>query len=504
MTIRDLLEERAGDSRPFLLFEDSIYSFREFVRRVNRAAHGLLARGVRPGSGVALMLPNSPLWLILYCAIQRIGAYAVPIHTFLRGNPLARILAHCDARFLVLDAEFQEAWEEIRPRVPQITHLLQAGAFSDQGIESPSPPSDTDLSFDVDGEALSTILYTSGTTGEPKGVVYRYKDLDFTAEAKIYRLFFREEEVLYTCLPLSHGASLFRMALPALAAGRTLALASRFRATTFWQEMRRYRVSCFIALGSMIPVLLKQPERPDDADNPVQIVLSAGCPRWAWKPFEDRFRVRIWEAYGATDGGGFVLYNLGTSPPGSMGRPPKGMEALIVDEAGNEVPPGVVGELVFKVTDPSCQTVRYYKNPAASEERVKDGLFHTRDLAYRDEEGNFYFAGRFPDRIRRRGEMITPEDVEEVLQQHPLVLEAAVYGVPSELGEEEVMAAVVLKPGVELHPGDLVSYCRDHLPKVMVPRYLDIRQELPKTGTGRYLRSRLAAEGITPTTWDGG
>ncbi|MBI3990416.1 MAG: AMP-binding protein, partial [candidate division NC10 bacterium] len=134
MTIRDILEKRAGDSRPFLFFGDSVYSFRDFTRHVTRTAHGLLACGVQPGSGVALMLPNSPLWLILYCALQTIGAYAVPIHTFLRGNLLARILAHSDARFLVLDAEFREAWEEIRDRVPQIAHLLLAGASPDDGI----------------------------------------------------------------------------------------------------------------------------------------------------------------------------------------------------------------------------------------------------------------------------------------------------------------------------------------------------------------------------------
>lgn len=252
----------------------------------------------------------------------------------------------------------------------------------------------------------------------------------------------------------------------------------------------------------MIPILLKQPPRPDDADNPVRLVFSAATPAWAWEEFEHRFGVTLWEGYGAVDGGGFMLFNFGNGPKGSMGLPPPGTEARVVREDGSECPPREVGELVFKVDDPAARRVSYLKNEQASDAKIREGWFHTGDLAWCDAEGFFYFADRKTDSIRRRGENISSFEVEKIVNQHPAVLESAAFGVPSELGEDDVMVAVVCRPGAMLTADELAAFCAARMARFMVPRYIDFRGEIPKTETHRVQKQVLKQTGVTPTTWD--
>ena len=252
----------------------------------------------------------------------------------------------------------------------------------------------------------------------------------------------------------------------------------------------------------MIPILLKQPPRPDDADNPVRLVFSAATPAWAWEEFEHRFGVTLWEGYGAVDGGGFMLFNFGNGPKGSMGLPPPGTEARVVREDGSECPPREVGELVFKVDDPAARRVSYLKNEQASDAKIREGWFHTCDLAWCDAEGFFYFADRKTDSIRRRGENISSFEVEKIVNQHPAVLESAAFGVPSELGEDDVMVAVVCRPGAMLTADELAAFCAARMARFMVPRYIDFRGEIPKTETHRVQKQVLKQTGVTPTTWD--
>ena len=306
--------------------------------------------------------------------------------------------------------------------------------------------------------------------------------------------------MLYSCLPLFHANALFLTTVRALVMGLPMALSRRFSASRFWDEIRRYGATTFNALGAMIPILMKQPERHDDADNPVRLVFSGACPASVWAEFEKRFALRILEGYAAVDGGGFTIFNFGNSPKGSFGKPMSPIR--IVDDEGEEVAQGEPGELLFQVDDAKRRRVEYYKNEKASNAKIRDGWFHTGDLVYADEEGHLYFVDRKTDSLRRRGENISSWEVEREIDRHPAVLESAVFGVPSDLGEDEVMAVVVLQEGETLAPEDLIRHCEEQMARFMVPRYIEFRDALPKTGTQRIQKSVLKREGVGPDTWD--
>jgi crotonobetaine/carnitine-CoA ligase len=478
-TLAALLEEQAEalGERPFLYFEDRTIGFRELNRQVNRAANGLAALGVGSGVGVSIMLPNAPEWLFVYFATQKLGAYAVPVNVSLKGEGLRHVVDHSDSRILVCHPDYVEAIQAIRDSLPKLREIVVDTRDADSAWSPPAgwrtldevmQASDANPGVEIDPRAISGIMYTSGTTGAPKGVVSRYGSTNI-AGIRLLGGMLKPDEVLYTCLPLFHANALFLSTVRALALGLPLALSRRFSASRLWDETRRYGVTTFNALGAMIPILMKQPERPDDSDNPVRMVFSAACPASVWEAFEKRFGVHIVEGYAAVDGGGFAIVNLGNSPKGSIGKPTN--RYRIVDDDGNDAPTGQPGELLFEIDDAKRRRVEYYKNEEASNAKIREGWLHTGDLVYADADGNLYFVDRKTDSLRRRGENISSWEVEREINAHPAVLESAVFGVPSDLGEDEVMAVVVLKPGAELEPEELIGHCQERMAKFMVPRY---------------------------------
>jgi carnitine-CoA ligase len=506
---KTLREKAAADpDRDFLLFEDQRITYGQLNERSNRIANGLSKLGIRPRDGIAIMMPNRPEWLYVFCATQKLGTYSVPVNIALKGEGLEYILNHSEAKALFISADLVPALLEIREKLPAIAHLIV------DTVEAPAefamPPRATTLAelmkapvdepnVPLDPGAIASLLYTSGTTGLPKGVVFRYRGLGMFATGGMG---YQPGDILYTCLPLFHANALFLSVIRGLVGGYQVALGRRFSASRFWSDIRRYKATTFNALGAMIPILLKQPPRPDDADNPVRMVFSAATPAWAWAEFEKRFNLTVWEGYGAVDGGGFSLFNAGTSPKGSMGKPPPGIQAKVVDDNGVECPVGEAGNLTFKVDNPAARRVEYFKNPNASDAKIRDGWFFTGDMAYRDAEGNYFFADRKTDSMRRRGENISSFEVEKIVNQHPAVLESGAFGVPSELGEDDVMIAVVLRPGHQLDPAELIRFCEQRMAKFMVPRYVDFRESLPKTETHRVQKAVLKKQGVTATTWD--
>lgn len=500
----------AAPDRLFVLFDDQQFTLGDLNAWSNRIAHGLLGLPIGPGSHVSVMLPNSPRWLAVYFALQKIGAGIVPINVSLRGEGLAYILDHSDSRALILDPGYAPVIQEIRPKISRLRHLifdrsespdfpLEIGTLDLGGLET-SRDDEPDVAIDPNG--ICGLMYTSGTTGPPKGVVMRYATSDARRTEPLAMMFYKPEDTIYTCLPLFHANALFISTMCALHSGARLAIGRRFSASRFWDETRRHGATTFNALGAMIPILMKQPERPDDAGNPVERVMSAACPANVWEAFERRFGVKIMEWYGAVDGGGFLTFNFGNAPVGSIGQPPPGVEYRLVDPNDNEVPVGQPGELVFKIDDPEARKVEYYRNPQASEKKVHGGWLHTGDIMYRDEDNNLYFVDRLNDCMRRRGENVSSYEVEREVNAHPSVLESAAFGVKSELGEDDIMIAVVPRPGAVIDPPQLIEFLRGRMAEFMIPRYVDVRPEIPKTETHRVQKTDLKREGVTPGTWD--
>lgn len=511
MSWAELIEEKArkyGD-KVFLLFEERAYTFRQMDENANRVANHLKSLGGGRGKGIAIMIGNCPQYLDIFIGSQKLGMYSIPINTSLRGDSLLYILNHSEAEFIVIDEEFVDVYEKISDRIENIRHVivnrpakptatLRAGmtSLSDAYHCSFMKPASR-----YDRNDICFILYTSGTTGLPKGVMYRYGK----TTAKLLSLpayaMYRASDVLYTCLPLFHGNALWLTVTVAMHRGAKVALAKKFSASRFWEDIRKYNVTAFNTIGAMIPILMKQPPKKNDRDNRVRFTFSAACPADNWEKFEKRFGITIFEGYGAVDGGGKSIMNLGNAPVGSIGRPSPGVVYRLVDKDGNDVPDGTPGELIFESRGEK-KSVEYFKNEKASNDKLRNGWIYTGDLVRRGAKGYLYFVGRNAEFMRIKGENVSAYEVEHAIQKHPSVVEAAVYPVPSELAEDEIMASISVVEGHSLDEADLVEFLKENLPKFAVPRFIRKVREFPKTETQRIIKKELEKLGVAPGTYD--
>jgi crotonobetaine/carnitine-CoA ligase len=513
MSWGELMEEKAAryTDKVFLMFEDKTFTYRQMNENANRMANYFLSKGSGQGKGVAILMDNSPRFLDIFIGIQKIGMYAVPVNTSLKGDSLLYILNHCDAEYLVIDETHLETLNKIADRLEKIKTIMVN--------PSPSSPQKYPNGYHILDEAykgspvnpgigyrkddICFITYTSGTTGLPKGVVYRYRKSSVKLLSLVAVMLFKKSDVLYTGMPLFHGNALFVTVTSALHVGAKVALVRKFSASRFWDDIRKYNVTIFNTIGAMIPILMKQPEKNSDRQHNVRFIISAACPADLWEKFEKRFGVTIYETYGAVDGGGKTILNLGTAPVGSIGKPPMKVKYRLVDANMNDVPEGTPGELVFPVSKKkSASSVEYYKNEKASAEKMSGGYIFTGDLIRRDAEGYLYFIGRNTESMRIKGENVSAFEVEQAIQKHPDVLEAAVYAVPSELAEDDIMASITLVEGRTLKEADLIEYLKENLPKFAVPRYVKIVPELPKTETHRVKKKELEVLKVVSGTWD--
>ena len=504
---------------------DEKYTYKDMHLLSNRLANGLLKLGLKRGEGVALMEINSPEFLLTVFATFKTGTYSVMVNIALKGDGLQYIIDHSDASAIIVHWSFLDAVLEVKDRLPKIRYIivdtnetpsdfkLPEGVISFQEVMNAS---EEDIEMEISTKDMVMLMYTAGTTGLPKAVMFwqgkLIGGLSIQTLMGMISLLAGSDDILFTCLPLFHSNALFLTSLPAFFSERPLILAKRFSARRHWDIMRKYGVTVHNALGAMIPILMKQPERSNDKEHSVRLINSAACPKELWLAFQERFGVKLSEGYGATDGGGFMLTTAGVEdvPPGTMGKPLPGIVAEIMDDDGTVfTEPEKVGELVFLVKESEAQqrTVKYYKDEESSKSLMgegKDGQkwFLTGDLAYKDKDGWFFFVDRKKESIRRRGENIAPYSVERVINLHDRVLESAAYGVKSELGEDEVMVSVVLKPNETMTPEELLDYCQGKMAYFMIPRYIDFVKVLPKSEVHRVMKRFLKERGVTDTTYD--
>lgn len=510
----DLLERRAGQvgEKTFLKYRDEAFTYRQMDENANRAAHFLLQLGGSQGKGLGIFMRNSPRFLDLFFGAQKIGMYLVPINPELKGEGLVYLVNHSDIEILAADAELLSSIQPVAGRFEKISTIVVDDIEKEaEGIAIPEEMKRLAAAYDMplenpgighNPDDICLIIYTSGTTGPPKGVVYRYRTSSVRRLMFLARIFVDKNDTYYTCLPLCHGNALFITTTFTLAAKATLALSRKFSASRFWDEIRHYDVTLFNTIGSIIPILMKQPEKKNDAGHRVRAVFSAACPAEMWEAFENRFGVTLYEGYGAVDGGGKGIMNLGTAPVGSLGKPVGGAKSIrIADENGNPVLPGQVGELMFKMKE-GAGSVEYYKNPEASREKSGDGWLRTGDLVRSDEYGFLYFVGRNTESMRKSGENVSAYEVEHAILEHPAVEDAAVYAVPSEMGEDEIMAAVKKVDGRELTGPELRAFLSERLAKYAVPRYIRFVDEFHKTTSHRIIKKVLEEEGVTGDTFD--
>ena len=500
---------RANAGKVALMTPSERITYDQLDDRVNRVGNALDALGVGRGDKVCLMLPNIPEFLYTWWGNAKLGGVTVPLNTALKGEGLSYLINHSDAQTLVVSQRYMAALDEIRDSLRNLRHLVVLADESTKPTDLPAAALDfaelltapaTRPMKEVWSDDVDSIMYTSGTTGLPKGVIHRH--------SRCYGGFvlpivtgYGADDVVYNTLPLYHigGQNMVWMAL---VSDTTAAMAERFSASRFWDDVCAYGATYTLFLGAMIPILAKQPPRPDDRENPLRIALSAAAPPAIWEAFEKRFGVRIVELYAQTEGG-FILNAdaKASGKVGAMGKPSGGYTMRVVDDNDHELPAGEVGELVYRSTT-TDDMPEYYKNPEATAEKNRGGWIRSGDLAYKDEDGYFFFVDRKNDFMRRRGENISSHEVESVVNGHEDVLESAAYALPSELGEDEVTVAVVLRPHARLTAESLVHFCEARMASFMVPRFVRFLGAFPKTGTERTMKYELKAQGVTPDTWD--
>ena len=473
-----------------------------------RVGAAVRSHGVARGDRVAIMMGNTPEFLEAWFALARQGIVEVPVHSAYRGPLLEHVLAESGARVLFVDAEFVERLEDLD--LPELELLVVRGGDAappssgrpavalEELREHGSRADDAELS----GRDTSCILYTSGTTGPSKGVVLSHNANLHLARTVIGLMEYEAKDVLYTAFPLFHVNAKFTSVMTALLSGSRLVLDQRFSASAFWDRMREKGVTAFNYMGSMLTILHKQPERDDDADNLVRRCYGAACPAAIWEEVERRFGIRLREHYGMTEIGIATMNTAEATRVGSIGRAAPYFETRVADGADNEVATGEVGEIQVRPKLPDTIIDHYWNRPDATIEAFRNLWFHTGDLATRDEDGYFHYVDRLKDSIRRRGENISSFEVESVVNTHPAVLESAAFGVPSELGEDDVMVAVVLKEDASLTPTELLDFCQPKLAHFAVPRYIAFRDSIPKNASQRIQKFKLREAGVGADVFD--
>lgn len=496
---------RAARERPddvLFTFERREHTVGEVDARVDALARNLREAGVGPGTRVALLMATSPEYLYGWLALARLGAVEVPINTAYRGDLLRYQLEKARVSLAVADrGPLLDAIDAVRGEVPTLGEVFDfPGTYSDLLTDRAEPAGGAGTDVPGPGD-IACVLYTSGTTGPSKGVLLSHH------QQVAFGHFFAEitglgpEDVLLNYSPFFHISGKFAT-LGCLLTGARMVLRSRLSIDRFWDEAREFGITAFVAIGGVCHMLHGRAPRDDDADNPVRVVYAVPAPAEIYHDFEKRFGLKIVEAYGSTETNLVVNSSLDESLPGACGRANPIFDVRIVDEDGDDVPDGVSGEIVVGCPDPLLLSAGYDGMPEATATAWRGGRFHTGDRAVRDETGAVWFKDRIKDSIRRRGENISSYEVERLVNSHPAVAESAAVGAPSELGEEEVRVVVVLRDGATVTAEELFLHYADSMPYHMVPRFIDIVDELPRTPTDKVEKYKLRTAGVGARTWD--
>ena len=511
-SLGSILEERAkkDPDETLVLFDDQNVTCAEFNDQANRAANGLLELGVRKGDKVCLYLPNCPEWLYLWLGMAKIGAVLVPVVPGLSGRYVAHLINNSDAETVVVHSGFLGMFNAVADQLENVKNVIvdsrgpsscmaelpQGAILMERLFESPADPP----LIDVRHPDVSHIVYTSGTTGFPKGLVVRHREPRRDVRTSVTTDFdLRPGEVVYTCYALPACFSDF---VDCLTDGLRAAFSREKRFDTFWDDIRRYNAVAFNYFADLIPSLLSLPQRKDDADNPARFCTGIMAPRdpEVVAAFKKRFKVEVVETYGSVEGGNVAINEEGKA--GSMGKPCADVEVKIVDGEGNEVGPNEVGEIVHRRRSGEPIIVEYYKMPEESAAKTHDGWYHSDDLAYRDEDGHLYFVDRKLDVIKKGGRHIFASTIEAVVSRHDSVAECAAVGIASGPDDDNIKLCVVCKEGKRMEPEALLAFCAEKLESQMLPRYIQFRDSFPKSSRGKVQKYKLQAEGITAETWD--
>lgn len=503
-TVPAVLDRRAEQypDRVMMSIDGTDVTFEQMRRRSCAAANLLIDLGVRQGDSVALFTNTCPAWVYFWLGAARIGAVTAAVNAANKGDFLLHTLRLSNAKVILTDADRRSRVDEVSDRLDTVTDVVVQGDSLDRTldrlIDRPLPEYTGEI-----GE-VGALFFTSGTTGPSKAVATTWHYLFSVAATVAEAWQFGAGEVLWTAMPLFHLSAAPSVLAPMLVGGTTV-LAGAFHPTAVWDDVRAHGAIGFAGAGAMVSMLQNLPPDPRDRQLPLRFISAAPIQAHSYRDIETRYGCRIVTMYGMTEAFPIAVKSVAEQGvPGTSGRPNPNYEVRIVDADGNPQPAGTVGEIACRARYPHVMSEGYVHAGDTPQLHVDPHpeWFRTGDLGKLDDELNLTYVDRVKDSIRRRGENISSVEVETVVMCHPSVAEAAAVAVPSELGEDDILLAVTLRPGAELDYAELLDFCAARMPYFCVPRFVEILDELPKNGIGRIRKDLLRKRGVTRDAWD--
>ncbi len=505
MTIGKLVEQQAEKypDKVFLYWEDMTVTFAELNKITNKVANMLHELGIRKGDKVSVYLPNMPEFVYFYLGIPKLGAVIGPVNALFKGREVQFVVSHSEAKILVTIPRFMETVNGIRDKIPNVQHIIVVGDKVDgtlnyqalmEKASDAAPPSGSIN----EKEDPAAILYTSGTTGFPKGVLQTHFNIKRNAEMLVKALAPEPEYRFMLILPLFHVNAQIVTVMTPLTIGASCILTPGFSAKNHWDIVAKYRASTFSAVPTVLSILLRVPHENLDLSSLKFVICGAApLPVEVMREFEATFNCKVVEGYGLTEG--TCASSVNPMPTetedrrkiGSIGIPLPDTEMKIVDDLGTEVPHGDLGEIIIRGDNVMKE---YFKNPEANASTLKAGWLYTGDIGYMTSDGFFYIVDRKKDMIIRGGENIYPREIEEVLYSYPGVSLAAVIGVQDDIYGEVPKAFVVMKEGYSATADEIIVHCEENLADFKVPQSVEFREDLPKNPTGKILKVPLREE----------
>jgi len=496
MKIVTLLNRRAEQfpEKPAIFFKDNSISFTQLKETVFKLANGLSQLGIKPQDKVGIYLPNWPEYAYSYLSLFCLGATVVPLDYMLTESEMASCLNHCEARFLIAKAKDMEVIKKLKKDVSTLQNVILLSDKQEGFLNFEDLISNSSAEFqerEINEEDLSLIMYTSGTTGRPKGIMLTYKHLNACPEAIDHFVDLTDKDTMISVLPFSHVAGLMYIQLT-IYYGLTLILMERFNPYEFLKRVQVHKVTCFYLVPSMYYAILqlKEFEKCDlSSIRWVDVFGAPSAPELLRRFHQYCPQAKFLNGWGLTETNGpCVVTPMESDKIASVGKPAPWVEVKIVDDNSNELPKGQIGEIILR----SWVIMKgYYKDEEETQRVLRDGWFYTGDLGRFDQEDYLFILGRKKEMIKVSGELVYASEVESVIAKHPHVKEVAVVGAPDKLRGEVVRAVVSPKEGMQVSEEDIRYHAKEHLANFKVPQIVEFRDSLPKNRTGKIDKTQL-------------